>query len=214
MALYAKLKRIYVTFARENFFFLETGDIYKEKNECKSQRNIKRRKSRGKRRERKMEQGATPSFSLRFISIKTEDRRYRNSNPDVGNCMYTHIQETFLSPSPLPMESFQNKKPIFGDGNFIFCLQPCLTADMQNHCKNELWKTNTLKTKMLLFPEFWTSCPSTPSLGRKPSCRKGLRLFRMEINSQNLMIPPYLQTLSIAFPFFKRAGCFKNALRF
>ncbi len=70
------------------------------------------------KRRRKMEQGATPSSSLRFISIKTEDRRCRNSNPDAGNCIHTHIQETSHLLSPL--EPIQNKKPIFGDGNFIF----------------------------------------------------------------------------------------------
>lgn len=100
-------------------FFFE-GFMEEEKNECKSQRNIKRRKSRGKRGERKMEQGATPSSSLRFISIKTEDRRCRNSNPDAGNCIHTHIQETSHLLSSYPLESIQNKKPIFGDRNFIF----------------------------------------------------------------------------------------------
>ncbi len=119
--LYAKLKRIYVTFARENFFsFFFEGFMEEEKNECKSQRNIKRRKSRGKR---KMEQGATPSSSLRFISIKTEDRRCRNSNLDAGNCIHTHIQETshLLSSSPWSPFKSRSRYLAMGISSFLAC---------------------------------------------------------------------------------------------
>jgi hypothetical protein len=68
--------------------------------------------------------------------------------------LYTHTHtRNFPSPFLFPLEPIQIKKPIFGDGNFIFLgLQLCLTADMQNRCKKEtMTNGHTKKRKCYIF---------------------------------------------------------------
>jgi hypothetical protein len=111
---------------RKTFFLLfETKDRDGKRTSAKVRGISNDANQEGKVEREKWNKEPHRPFSSRFISIKTEDRRCRNSNTDVRNCIqtHTHIKNFmffFFTFSLAPWSLFKTRSRYLAKRIYIF----------------------------------------------------------------------------------------------